>query len=131
MLTCRRLTARLKFRLIMRGLSACLVVAEQLKEEAGELATRERSRDRGPRRDTVPAGEQRRGKDQGAGQPQPVVFQNSATGVDLGVYAARRYSLMRPPRTGRRLIRFCERSAMGWSARGGRSSRLRWGRRPL
>jgi hypothetical protein len=54
-----------------------------------------------------------------------VGFQNSATGVDLGVYAARRYSLMRPPRTGRRLIRFCERSAMGWSARGGWSWRPR------
>ena len=27
-------------------------------------------------------------------------FQNSATGPDLGFYAARSYSLMRPPRTG-------------------------------
>ena len=35
----------------------------------------------------------------------PVGFHNSATGVDLGFYAARSYSLMRPPRTGRRLIR--------------------------
>ena len=34
-----------------------------------------------------------------------VGFQNSATGLDLGFYAARSYSLMRPPRTGRRLIR--------------------------
>jgi hypothetical protein len=33
-----------------------------------------------------------------------VGFRNSATGLDLGVYAARSYSLMRPPRTGRRLI---------------------------
>ena len=61
----------------------------------------------------------------------PVGFQNSATGLDLGFYAARSYSLMRPPRTGRRLIRFWERSATGWSGRGGRSWRLRWGRRPL
>src|SRR5450755_928528 len=35
----------------------------------------------------------------------PVGFQNSATGADLGFYAARSYSLMRPPRTGRRWIR--------------------------
>ena len=32
-------------------------------------------------------------------------FQNSATGLDLGFYAARSYSLTRPPRTGRRFIR--------------------------
>jgi hypothetical protein len=31
-----------------------------------------------------------------------VGFQNSATGLDLGFYAARSYSLRRPPRTGRR-----------------------------
>ena len=31
-------------------------------------------------------------------------FQNSATGLDLGFYAACSYSLRRPPRTGRRLI---------------------------
>ena len=42
----------------------------------------------------------------------PVGFQNSATGPDLGFYAARSYSLMRPPRTGRRRIRSLERSAM-------------------
>ena len=60
-----------------------------------------------------------------------VGFQNSATGLDLGFYAARSYSLMRPPRTGRRLIRPWERSATGWSGRGGWSWRLRWGRRPL
>ena len=35
----------------------------------------------------------------------PVGFQNSATGLDLGFYAARSYSLRRPLRTGRRLIR--------------------------
>jgi hypothetical protein len=46
-------------------------------------------------------------------------------------YAARSYSLMRPPRTGRRRIRAWERSAGRWSGRGGRSWRLRWGRRPL
>jgi len=40
-------------------------------------------------------------------------------------------SLMRPPKTVRRLIRSWERSATGWSGRGGRSCRLRWGRRPL
>ena len=61
----------------------------------------------------------------------PVGFQNSATGPDLGFYAAHSYSLMRPPRTGRRLIRFRERSATGWSGRGGWSWWLRWGRRPL
>jgi hypothetical protein len=61
----------------------------------------------------------------------PVGFQNSATGVDLGFYAARSYSLMRPPRTGRRWICSWERSATGWSGRGGRSWRPRWGRRPL
>jgi hypothetical protein len=46
-------------------------------------------------------------------------------------YAARSYSLRSPPRTGRRWIRAWERSATGWSGLGGRSSRLRWGRRPL
>ena len=43
----------------------------------------------------------------------PVGFQNSATSLDLGFYVARSYSLMRPPRTGRRLIRSWERSATG------------------
>jgi hypothetical protein len=60
-----------------------------------------------------------------------VRFQNSAVGLDLGIYAARSYSLMRPPRTDRRLIRSSERSGAGWSGLGGRSWRLRWGRRPL
>jgi hypothetical protein len=41
----------------------------------------------------------------------PAGFQNSATGAELGFYAARSYSLMRPPRTGRRWIRSLERSA--------------------
>jgi hypothetical protein len=45
--------------------------------------------------------------------PEPVGFQNSATGLDLGFYAARSYSLRRPPRTGRRLIRPREGSATG------------------
>jgi hypothetical protein len=40
-------------------------------------------------------------------------FQNSATGPGLVLYAARSYSLMRPPRTGRRSIRFRDRSATG------------------
>jgi hypothetical protein len=40
-----------------------------------------------------------------------VGFQNSVTVPDLGFYAARSYSLMRPPTTGRRLICFWERSA--------------------
>jgi hypothetical protein len=42
-----------------------------------------------------------------------VGFQNSATALDLALYAARSYSLMRPPRTGRRWIRDLERSATG------------------
>ena len=53
-----------------------------------------------------------------------VGFRNSAIGPDLGIYAARWYSLMRPPRTGRRLICCWERSAAGWSGRGGRSLRV-------
>ena len=40
-------------------------------------------------------------------------FQNSAIASDLGFYAARSYSLMRPPRTGRRWTRFRDRSASG------------------
>ena len=50
----------------------------------------------------------------------PVGFQNSAAGPGLAFYAARSYSLMRPPRTGRRRIRLRERPATGWSGRGGR-----------
>jgi hypothetical protein len=46
-------------------------------------------------------------------------------------YAARSYSLMRPPSTGLRLIRFQERSVAGLSGWGGRSWPLRWGRHPL
>jgi transposase-like protein len=45
---------------------------------------------------------------------RPVVgFQNSATALELAFYAARSYSLMRLPRTGRRLTRCWERSATG------------------
>ena len=62
--------------------------------------------------------------DQALGEDR-VGFHNSATGLDLGFYAARLYSLRRPPRTGRRWIRSWERSAAGWSARGGQSCRLR------
>jgi hypothetical protein len=51
-----------------------------------------------------------------------VGFQNSATGLDLGIYAARSYSLRMPPRMARRLIRCWERSAAGWSGRGGAES---------
>jgi hypothetical protein len=61
----------------------------------------------------------------------PVGCQNSATGLDLGFYAARWHSLMRPPGTGRCLIRSWERSATDSSGRSGRIWRLRWGRRPL
>jgi len=56
---------------------------------------------------------------------RPVGFQNSAISLDLGFYAARSYSLMRPPRSGLRWICFLERSAGGVSGRGGRSWRLR------
>ncbi len=44
---------------------------------------------------------------------EPAGCQNSITGPDLGFYAARSYSLMRPPRKGRRWIRSWERSAGG------------------
>ncbi len=42
-----------------------------------------------------------------------VGFQNSAAGPDRRFYAARSYPLIRPPRTGRRLIRSLARSATG------------------
>src|SRR5215467_9775958 len=54
----------------------------------------------------------------GGAAPAPVGFLNPATGVELGFHAARSYSLMRPPRTSRRLIRSWGSSAMGWSGRG-------------
>ena len=49
----------------------------------------------------------------GSTQQQPVRFQNSAISPDLGFYVAHSYSLMRPPSTGRRWIRFRERSVTG------------------
>ena len=55
------------------------------------------------------------------GKKVPVGCQNSVTDLDLVFYAAWWYSLMRPPKTGRRLIRSWERSAAdspyrsGWS----------------
>ena len=48
-----------------------------------------------------------------------VGFQNSATSLDWAFYAARSYSLMRPPRTGRCLTRSLERSAGGGRAAAG------------
>jgi hypothetical protein len=47
------------------------------------------------------------------GRRRLVGFRNSATDPDLGFYAARLYSLMRPPRRGWRWIRLRERSATG------------------
>ena len=47
------------------------------------------------------------------GAEVPVGFQSSVIGPDLDFYAARSYSLTRPPRTGGRWIRFRERSATG------------------
>jgi hypothetical protein len=63
----------------------------------------------------MPGGQGPRGQVafQAAHRPEPVRFQNSAIGPDLGFYAARSYSLMRPPSTGRRWIHFRERSATG------------------
>jgi len=52
-------------------------------------------------------------------------FQNAAMRSDLQVYAARSYSLMRPPRISRRLIRSRVKSATGRWDRGGRSFRDR------
>jgi len=43
----------------------------------------------------------------------PVGFQNPVTAADLLVYAARSYSLIKPPRMGRRLIRRWARSETG------------------
>src|SRR6266496_2626132 len=58
-----------------------------------------------------------------AARRRRVGCQNSAMGLDRAFYALRSYLLIRPPRTGRRLIRSRERSATGWSGRGGRSWR--------
>ncbi len=46
-------------------------------------------------------------------------FQNSATSFDPDFYAAGSYSLTRPLRTDRRLIRFWEMTARGWSGQSG------------
>jgi hypothetical protein len=46
-------------------------------------------------------------------------------------HAACSYSLIRPPRTGRRVMRSWLRSATGWVGCGGRRSRPWWGHRPL
>jgi Glyoxalase-like domain len=62
---------------------------------------------------------------------EPVGFQNPFTSAELAFYAARSYSLIRPPSTGRRLIRSRVRSTTGRSERGGRSCSDRCGRRPL
>jgi hypothetical protein len=56
---------------------------------------------------------------------------NCVTVAELGVYAAGSYSLIRPPSTARRVIRWAGRAGFGSSVRGGRSSRLRCGRRSL
>jgi hypothetical protein len=53
------------------------------------------------------------------------------TWPELRFYAARAYSLIKPPSTGRRVIRRCVRSTAGRCVRGGASSRERWGRQPL
>ena len=47
------------------------------------------------------------------GDPGPVRFQNSATVADLRFQAARSYSLISPPSTGRRLIRCWARFGTG------------------
>src|SRR6266536_3518688 len=60
-----------------------------------------------------------------------VGFQNPADWSDLGLYAVRSYSLMRPPRMGRRLIRSWVRLTAGRSERGGCNCSARWGRLPL
>jgi len=54
-----------------------------------------------------------------------VGFQKSARCVEQRFHAARSYSLIRPPRTGRRVMRSWLRSMTGWVGRGGRRSRAR------
>ena len=63
--------------------------------------------------------------------PPPVGFQKSATYAEQRLHATRSYSLIKPPRIGRRLMRWWVRSATGWVGSGGRRSQARWGRRPL
>jgi len=50
---------------------------------------------------------------------EPVGFQKSATYAEQQLYAARSYSLIKPPRIGWRVIRSSLRSATGWVGRGG------------
>jgi hypothetical protein len=57
-----------------------------------------------------------------------VGFQKSVTYTEQQLYATRSYSLIKPPRMVRRLIRFWLRSATGSVGCGGRWSRARWGR---
>jgi hypothetical protein len=57
-------------------------------------------------------------------QPAPAGLQKLTTSPDLGGYAVRSYSLMRP-RTGRGLIRSWERSATWRSGQGWAELRLR------
>ena len=82
-------------------------------------------------RDHVAAGLQRPHGGELVAGPDPVGCQNCASGRDLGSEPARSYSLRRPPSTGRRLTRSWERSATGWSGRGGWRRRARCGLRPL
>ena len=51
--------------------------------------------------------------DEAGGGRRPLRFQNSATVADLRFQAARSYSLISPPSTGRRLIRWQERLRAG------------------
>src|SRR5262249_21492517 len=67
----------------------------------------------GPRRGRRPRARLRRRVHPRRPRALPVGFQNSATGPGLVFYAARSYSLVRPPGTGRRSIRFRDRSATG------------------
>jgi hypothetical protein len=67
----------------------------------------------------------------GATGDRPVGFQNSAAAADLRFQAAGSYSLITPPRTGRRRILRWTGSGTGDSGRGGRSCSARCGRRVL
>jgi hypothetical protein len=54
------------------------------------------------------------------GHPKiPVGFQKSAAYAEQQLYAVRSYSLIKPPRIGRRVIRSSWRSATAWVGRGG------------
>jgi hypothetical protein len=60
-----------------------------------------------------------------------VGFQKSVTCAEQQLYAARSYSLIKPPSIGRRLIRSWLSSATGWVGCGGRRSRERYGSSPV